>query len=68
VPKKIARFDLGSELATIYPLNLFVCFSHHRVRPRVERLSISSTGRISGNVERRPCGGGTESAIYRNWE
>jgi len=68
VPKKLSRFNLGSELATIYPLKLFVCSSHHRVRLRVGRLSISSTGRISRNAERRPRRGRTESAIYCNWE
>ena len=63
MPKKIAGFNLGSEQSTIYPFELFVCSIDHPVRLRIERLSISSASRISGDAERRPCGGRTEPAI-----
>jgi hypothetical protein len=66
MPKKIAGYNLGSELSTIYLLELFVCSVGRPVRLRIERLTISSACRISGNTKRRPSGGRTEFAIYRD--
>jgi hypothetical protein len=40
MPKKIAGLPTGSRLATIYPLEPFVCFDHHFVRLRLGQLPI----------------------------
>jgi hypothetical protein len=63
VPKKIAGFNLGPELATICRLKLLFCSSHHRVRMRIERLAILPTSWVSCNAQRRSSGGRAECAI-----